>query len=86
LYFKKQKCEYVVLETGLGGMYDSTNIIKNPVVTAITNVDLDHTEILGDTVEKIAYDKAGIIKKGSTFFTTELRPKLLKLFKEIGFR
>lgn len=83
LYFKKQKCEYVVLETGLGGRYDSTNIIKNPVATAITNVDLDHTEILGDTVEKIAYDKAGIIKKGSTFFTTEPRLKLLKLFKEI---
>jgi len=83
LYFKKQKCEYLILETGLGGRYDSTNIIKNPVVTVITNVDLDHTEILGDTVEKIAYDKAGIIKTGSIFFTTEPRPKLLKIFKEI---
>ncbi|MFA6314745.1 MAG: Mur ligase family protein [Candidatus Paceibacterota bacterium] len=83
LYFKKEKCEYVVLEVGLGGKYDATNIIKNPVITAITNIGLDHTEILGPRREDIALDKAGIIKRGSTFFTTEEDPKLIKLFADI---
>ncbi|MEK7095217.1 MAG: Mur ligase family protein [Patescibacteria group bacterium] len=81
LYFKKEKCEYVVLEVGLGGRYDATNIIKNPLVTAITNISLDHTQVLGNTTEKIAYDKAGIIKKGSHFFTTEEDGVLLSIFK-----
>ncbi len=83
VYFKKQKCEWVVLEVGLGGRYDATNIIENPKVTAITTIDHDHTEILGKTLRKIAYDKAGIIKKGSEFFTSEQRPELLALFKKI---
>ena len=64
VYFKKQNVEYVVLETGLGGRLDSTNVIEHPVITAITSISLDHTEYLGDTVEKIAAEKAGIIKSG----------------------
>jgi len=82
IYFKMEKCEYVVLEVGLGGRYDATNIIKNPLVTAITNIDLDHTNILGKNVEEIARDKIGIVKKGSTFFTTEENPKLIEIFKK----
>lgn len=82
LYFKKEKCEYVVLEVGLGGRYDATNIIKNPLVTAITNIGLDHTQILGKTKKKIALDKSGIIKNGSTFFTTEEDPQLQLVFKK----
>jgi dihydrofolate synthase/folylpolyglutamate synthase len=82
LYFKREKCEYAVLEVGLGGRYDATNIIKNPLVTAITNIGLDHTQVLGATTAKIAYDKAGIIKKGSHFFTTENNPRLLSIFKD----
>jgi dihydrofolate synthase / folylpolyglutamate synthase len=82
LYFKRQRCSWVVLEVGCGGMYDATNVIEHPVVTAITNIGLDHTQLLGDTLEKIAKDKAGIIKKGSTFFTTEDRPKLQKIFTQ----
>ena len=82
LNFKKENCEYVVLEVGLGGRYDATNIIKNPLITAITNIDLDHTQVLGKTKEKIAFDKAGIIKKNSTFFTTENNKKLLSIFKK----
>lgn len=78
-HFRRQKCEWVVLEAGLGGKYDATNIIKSPVITAITNIDLDHTNILGRTLTKIAKDKAGIIKKNSLFFTTEKRPHLLKI-------
>jgi dihydrofolate synthase/folylpolyglutamate synthase len=83
LYFKKMKCEWVVLEVGLGGRFDATNVITTPLVTAITNIDFDHTEILGKTLTKIAYDKAGIIKKGSVFFTTEKRKNILRIFVQI---
>jgi dihydrofolate synthase/folylpolyglutamate synthase len=83
LYFKKMKCEWVVLEVGLGGRFDATNVINNPVVTGITNIGYDHTEILGNTLPLIANDKAGIIKRGSEFFTTESRPDLLSIFDGI---
>ena len=63
-YFRRQKCDVVVLEAGLGGRLDSTNIIDTPVLSVITGIALDHTAILGDTVEKIAAEKAGIIKRG----------------------
>jgi dihydrofolate synthase/folylpolyglutamate synthase len=65
LYFAKQKCEVVILECGLGGRLDATNIIKRPLLSVITGIALDHTAILGDTVEQIATEKAGIIKKSS---------------------
>ena len=61
-YFYIQKVDYVILEVGLGGKYDATNVV-NPLITAITTIDLDHTERLGDTIGKIALQKAGIIKK-----------------------
>lgn len=64
LYFKSQKCDYVVLEVGMGGRLDATNIINSPAVSVITSISLDHVQILGDTEEKIAYEKAGIIKNG----------------------
>lgn len=64
LYFAKHKCDYVVLECGLGGRLDATNIIKTPMLSVITGIALDHTAILGDTHEKIAAEKAGIIKEG----------------------
>lgn len=79
LYFRQQKCKYVVLEVGMGGKYDATNIIENPLVTVITNIGLDHTNVLGRTLTKIAKDKAGIIKKNSIFITTEKRPHLLQI-------
>ncbi len=63
-YFKEQGCDYVILECGMGGRLDSTNIIKTPVLSVITGIALDHTAFLGDTVEKIALEKAGIIKDG----------------------
>lgn len=62
-YFNKHKCDYVVLECGLGGRLDSTNIITTPVLSVITGIALDHTSILGNTVEEIAGEKAGIIKE-----------------------
>ncbi len=63
LYFCEENCDIVVLEVGLGGRLDATNIIKTPVLSVITGISLDHTAILGDTEEKIAAEKAGIIKK-----------------------
>lgn len=62
LYFKSKKCNIVVLETGIGGLVDSTNIIENPLVSVITSISLDHTAVLGNTLKKIATQKAGIIK------------------------
>ncbi|MDE2188728.1 MAG: hypothetical protein KGJ35_03310, partial [Patescibacteria group bacterium] len=66
----------------LGGRYDATNIIKNPLVTAITNISLDHTAVLGSNRIDIATDKSGIIKKGSAFFTTEEDSKIRYIFKD----
>ena len=63
-YFKRKNCDIVILEAGLGGRLDSTNVINTPVLSVITGIALEHTEILGDTVEKIAAEKAGIIKTG----------------------
>ncbi len=84
IYFKQQKCEWIVLEVGLGGRYDATNVIEKPIITAITNIGLDHTEILGKTLGRIAYDKAGIIKRGALFFTTESRASLIKVFERVA--
>ena len=64
VYFLRAGCDLVVLETGLGGRLDSTNIIPPPEAAVITHIGLEHTELLGDTVEKIAAEKAGIIKPG----------------------
>lgn len=69
LYFARQHVDFAVLEVGMGGRFDATNVVE-PLVTVITNVSLDHTECLGDTVEKIAFEKAGIIKTGTTLVTT----------------
>ena len=65
LYFSRMKCDYVVLEVGLGGRFDATNIITNPDAVCIASIGLDHTAILGDTIEKIAKEKCGIIKEGA---------------------
>ena len=63
-YFKRCKCDIVVLEAGMGGEFDATNVIPSPEVAVFTNIGLDHTDFLGDTVEKIAATKSGIVKKG----------------------
>lgn len=62
--FAEEQVEYAVLETGLGGRLDATNAVNHPVLTIITSISLDHTEILGDTLGKIAWEKAGILKDG----------------------
>lgn len=64
LWFAREHCDFVVLETGLGGRFDATNAIPSPLVAAITRIGMDHTDILGDTLAEIAVEKAGIIKEG----------------------
>ncbi len=63
LAFAESKADYTLLETGMGGRLDSTNVVANPAITIVTNISLDHTQHLGDTIDKIAFEKAGIIKK-----------------------
>ena len=65
LHFLAQGCDYVVLEVGLGGRFDSTNVIPPPLVSVITSISIDHTEFLGNSIEQIAFEKCGIIKSGS---------------------
>lgn len=68
-WYARSSCDVVVLETGLGGLLDCTNIITTPLASVITSISLDHTAVLGDTLEEIAFQKAGIIKpKGKTVF------------------
>lgn len=63
LYFDEQSVDFVVLEVGLGGRYDATNVIENPLLSVITSISMDHMDVLGDSIESIAFEKAGIIKK-----------------------
>lgn len=65
LWFAREKCDLVVLETGLGGRCDATNVVPHKLVAAITKIGYDHMEVLGDTLDKIATEKAGIIKEGT---------------------
>ncbi|MDP3995547.1 MAG: Mur ligase family protein [bacterium] len=83
LYFQKMRCEYIVLEVGCGGRYDAGMIFPK-AISAITNIGLDHTHLLGKTLPKIAKEKAGIIRKNSHVFTTEKRASILTLFKKIA--
>ena len=72
LFARDNQCDYMILETGLGGRLDATNVVKNPLATVITSIELEHTEILGDTISQIAAEKAGIIKPNSPTFIGEL--------------
>lgn len=81
MYFAQKKVEWAVMEVGLGGRLDSTNVIPYKDIAVITNIGLDHTELLGDTKEKIAFEKAGIIKKGCEVFTSETNKKVLRVIE-----
>lgn len=82
LYFKEQQCDVIVLETGLGGRLDSTNAVGVPEVSVITKIGYDHTEVLGDTLEAIAAEKAGIIKPGTTLVTESQEAAVLPVILE----
>jgi len=86
LFFRRQRVQMLVLETGLGGRLDSTNVVESPILTVITNISLEHTRILGATESAIAFEKAGIIKKGSALVTAargKARAVILRRFKQI---
>ncbi len=80
-YFADKKCDVVVLEAGMGGKEDATNFIQAPELAVITNIGLDHTAYLGETIEEIAAHKAGIIKKGSAVVLYPSNPKALGVLK-----
>lgn len=80
-YFKNQNVDIAVIETGMGGRLDSTNLIC-PLVSVITNISLDHTQFLGDTIQKIAIEKAGIIKEGVPVIIGESHPNYDAVFIE----
>ena len=78
LWFEREKCDIVVFETGIGGLLDCTNIIPPPLLSVITSISLDHTALLGNTVEEIASHKAGIIKSGSAVVLSDDNPDSVK--------
>ena len=80
-YFAENKVDIAVMEVGIGGRLDATNVIS-PIVSVITNIGLEHTDILGDTREKIAYEKAGIVKNNSSLVTSA-DPAICGIFKGI---
>lgn len=71
LYFFKNKVDIAIMEVGIGGLYDSTNIIEKPILSVITSIDYDHTEILGKTLKSIAKNKAGIMKGNTTISSNQ---------------
>ncbi|MCB0452498.1 MAG: bifunctional folylpolyglutamate synthase/dihydrofolate synthase [Aequorivita sp.] len=82
-YFRKEKVDIAIVEVGMGGRLDSTNIIT-PEVSVITNIGLDHTQFLGDTLEKVASEKAGIIKDRVPVVIGEMLPETKPVFEEIA--
>lgn len=82
-YFSKEKVDVAIIEVGLGGRLDSTNII-NPVLSVITNIGLDHTNMLGNTLEEIASEKAGIIKPNTPVVIGEFQEETYPVFQKIA--
>ena len=82
LYFQKNACDYVVLETGMGGLLDATNIVETTEVCVFTSISMDHVGILGNTLEEIAETKSGIIKPGAVVVTAGQRNEVLEVLKK----
>lgn len=82
LYFKEKKCDIVVLETGMGGLLDATNIVENTVAAVLTSISRDHMKFLGDTLEEIAVQKAGIFKKGCAVISAAQKPEAMRVIEE----
>lgn len=81
LYFYQKKCDYVLLEVGMGGRTDATNLIRKPVCSVITSVSMDHMQFLGSTLSEIAYAKAGIIKKDCPVVITMQKEAAMEVIK-----
>ena len=84
-YFQEQQVDVAIIEVGLGGLLDSTNVIE-PILTAITTIGMDHTDILGETLEDIATQKAGIIKPNVPLVTGKIEEAALKVIKETAMK
>lgn len=83
LYFQEMQCELVLLETGLGGRLDATNCIPAPVCAVITSISMDHMAVLGDTLEAIAQEKAGIIKEGCPVVSSSQQEPVVKVLEDV---
>lgn len=83
IYFVNNKADVVVLETGLGGRFDATNIVT-PLLSVITSIDFDHTEVLGNTIKKIAFEKAGIIKENVPVICGNIKSSALTEIKKVA--
>lgn len=83
LYFREKKCDIVVLETGMGGALDATNIVKTTVLEILTPISMDHMEFLGDTIARIAEQKAGIIKPHTMVVSASQDPEAMNVIKRI---
>ncbi len=82
LYFKKRACDLVLLEVGMGGRLDATNIIRTPVLTVLASISMDHMEFLGDTLAEIAWNKAGILKPGVPLVSAHQLPEAEQVIRE----
>lgn len=82
LYFREKRCDIVTLETGLGGLLDATNVIRTPVLEVIASISMDHMDCLGDTLDKIARQKAGIIKPHTTVVSAAQQPEAARVIEE----
>ena len=82
-YFRRQKCDIVVLEVGMGGEWDATNVIEDNEAAVIVNIGLDHTGVLGDTVEEIALTKSGVVKRGCPCVMYRQQPSVEAVFESV---
>ncbi len=82
----KEKCDIVVLETGMGGLLDCTNTIKPPLCSVITTIGLDHTAVLGNTIEEITHQKCGILKTGSMAVTSAQTPNAMRIIEQTSLK
>lgn len=82
-YFANENCDVCIIETGLGGRLDATNVVE-PILSVVTNISLEHTALLGDTLEEIAFEKGGIIKPNTPVILGETAPQLYPIFDELA--
>ena len=83
-YYKRKQVDFVILEVGMGGRFDSTNVIDDSIVSVLVPIAMDHIDILGDTLEKIAYEKAGIIKENGLVVSYPQDPEARKVVEEVA--
>ena len=83
LYFAEQNCDLVLLETGMGGREDATNVVTTTILEIFSSISMDHMEFLGDTLEKIAWNKAGIVKQGTQAVSDSQQPEAAKALEQV---